>query len=74
MHSPFKVPGRHKFAIKTKTYQRTEPDYLQRLREYVRHYYSIKPLSLENATETAEEFEDLVGRNNGPYFSRTKRQ
>ncbi len=54
-----KVPGEKKFSIQIKSYLKSEPDFLQGLREYAQHYYSLKLLSDEDTEETAEEFEDL---------------
>jgi hypothetical protein len=54
-----KTPGGRRYALGSKAYERSAPDFLEGLREYVRHYYSIELRSNRDLAAKPQEFEGL---------------
>ncbi len=53
-----KMPGKARYAVSSKTYERDAPDFLEGMKQYVKHYYSIELRSNEDFADS-DEFTDL---------------
>lgn len=54
-----KVPGQARYAVASQEYSRSSPEFLDGLRLYLKHYYSIELLSAMDFADQPDEFEPL---------------
>lgn len=54
-----KVPGKKKYAVSTRYYSRDGDDFLDGLKTYLNHYYSLELRSSQDLVDHPDEYEGL---------------
>ena len=53
-----KIPSETRYSVSTRTYERDSPDFVEGMKQYVKHYYSIE-LRSQDDFDQSDDFADL---------------